>query len=120
LKGKCNICNKHFRNRVNYQKHLMQHKMKQKACSANNASTKRKSIFQCNKCVRFFSDILHLQKHQKVHSMTTANDSTCHICHQTFRTSWNMRRHMGLVHEKIKTNKLTVKTESSNESEFNN
>lgn len=64
-------------------------------CIAQDGNTSK----QCHYCGSSFNLMSEYQKHMNWH---LGKEYTCKYCGKKFSTSYNMRRHIGGVHEKLK------------------
>ena len=76
-KYKCEICNKSYRLKNSYQKHLLTHKTKK---------------FKCDKCHASFCFNSKLKRHNLIH--TDIKDFKCNICDTAFNLKYNLKVHM--------------------------
>jgi hypothetical protein len=112
----CELCNKNFKMKIDYDRHLKRKTPCVKAC------------IQCHKCNRNFKSLLYLRNHlNKKKSCDNNEIYKCSHCNKQYITKQNYHKHM-LLHQTEITNKditntdnkINIQNNNSNNSNSNN
>ena len=71
--------------------------------SSNRAEAKN---FQCDNCNKSFSNLVNLKRHRVRHNNVFIHQ--CEKCLKKFKTSFERKRHIKLIHDKIKDSKCDI------------
>ncbi|XP_071442935.1 zinc finger protein 37-like [Hetaerina americana] len=100
----CHVCGKLFKTNSSLLNHLrvhvcdeMKESGKDSTILANGHSVK---LYQCQVCDKKFRQSGHLAKHLKIHA--GVRHFTCGECGMSFSEKYQLRRHVGGVHDKAK------------------
>ena len=85
---KCHLCSKAFAQSNTLAVHLDSHK-----------TTKD---YSCEVCGHSFKHKISLAQHRKTHDESLEKSLTCELCSLKFTTADNLKRHINVIHNKIK------------------